>query len=852
MRNRLFLKSYHCTRNPGSVKHKETRKRSWVGLSRRKGRNTNRWRGKLKRLIRVATLCLFAAIMMLYGCGGPEATKMKFYNKGKGLYEKGEFMNANLEFKNAIQIDPQFADAYYWTGMSLMKLGDLNNAFGRFLKAVENDPGHLKAQVEMGKLFLFSRAHDRAMEKAELVLKADPRNEGARALRAALFLNKGKVEIALIHLDELIGEGKTDPDIYLIKAGAYTRMHDPVGAEDALRSGIMHNPGSAALHMALADHLLRKKKTDDAIVVVQKLIGIDPKETRHKLALANLYWGSGKEQKAHDVLNAIVLADEKNEERWLENAGFYVSKKRPADAEQVLKEGLRKNPKSVKIRLALSDLYADTKRTDNAIALLKECRMIKNNPKNPENIHANISLAKIHLGRHELTEAKKLVDDVIEASPKNLDAHYLKGNIDLLEVDGMNAVAKFRTVINERPQFIPAYMKLAEAHIMTGEPNLALDTLQNAYKIEPNSKDVARAIGRIHTMQGKYDKAEEQMKNFSANHPDDIDIKIELGDLFVARSDFKGAEKVYDDVKQQAPLNPLGYVKMGTLYAMQGNPGKAIMEFEQAYKLDPGSQQLSSILVRSYVENRRHSSASTLCEEKIKKNPKDPFSYNLLGEALSAQKNYKQAEDLFQKAISLEPTWLAPHNNLARLYVLQGQKTDAIRKYWELINKQPDNVAAYFSLAQIYSTGKEYSKAIKVYSKLLEKRPNLWIAANDLAFLMSEQPTSSNELEKAMKIAVKAQKIRPGDSAVMDTLGWIHYKQGNVTKALEYLTKAQQKTPGNPVIAYHLGMVYHRLGKKAESKEQLSKAVESKDDFFGKEEAKNIVSMLTRHTPTGR
>jgi Tfp pilus assembly protein PilF len=74
-------------------------------------------RRKAYRFILILTVILTVVV----GCGGPEAKKMKFYDKGKALYDKGDFVRASLEFKNAIQIDPKFADAYYMTGMCSMK-----------------------------------------------------------------------------------------------------------------------------------------------------------------------------------------------------------------------------------------------------------------------------------------------------------------------------------------------------------------------------------------------------------------------------------------------------------------------------------------------------------------------------------------------------------------------------------------------------------------------------------------------------------------------------------------------------------------------------------------------------------
>ena len=81
---------------------------------------------------RLLVLCVVLFVAFAFGCGGPEEKKLKFLNKGKELYEKGQYTEAKLEFKNAIQIDPKYADAYYMLGMVEMKSGNPRGAYGSF------------------------------------------------------------------------------------------------------------------------------------------------------------------------------------------------------------------------------------------------------------------------------------------------------------------------------------------------------------------------------------------------------------------------------------------------------------------------------------------------------------------------------------------------------------------------------------------------------------------------------------------------------------------------------------------------------------------------------------------------
>ena len=138
-----------------------------------------------KKRFTVLVVLLFTLSLVL-GCSGPEEKKMKFFNKGKALYEKGDYVKAALEFKNAVQIDPKFADGYYMLGKVAMGQRDFNRAYGSFTKAAQLNPQHWKAQVELGKLFLLARQPDQALEKAEAILKGDPRNVEAMLIKGAV------------------------------------------------------------------------------------------------------------------------------------------------------------------------------------------------------------------------------------------------------------------------------------------------------------------------------------------------------------------------------------------------------------------------------------------------------------------------------------------------------------------------------------------------------------------------------------------------------------------------------------------------------------------------------------------
>jgi len=477
-----------------------------------------------------------------------------------------------------------------------------------------------------------------------------------------------------------------------------------------------------------------------------------------------------------------VAAEPGNEENRLQAAGFYLSKGRPADAERELKNGIAAIPKSFKLRFALSDLYFNSGMTDRSLELLKECLALEKDSGNRQILQAKNALAKVHLARQEVKEAARYVDEVIKESAKDVDAHFTKGNIALINKNGTEAVAEFRTVTSESPQFTLGHIRLAEAHMMNKEYSLASDTLQKAQKLRPDSREVTQAMIRLDMAQKNYAKAEETIRRILSQKPGDPDAGLALGDLYLAQKDYTRAAAAYGDVVKKVPAHPAGYVRLGSLYMAQGQLDRAATELEKALKLDPRSAPLSVSLVQIYMKQKKYNAALAVLENRLRQNPMDALAYSMSGQIYNAQGNERKAEEAYRQAMA-------------------------------------------------------------VYEKILERQPGQWIAANDLAFLLTEYGTQPDDLKRAFALAGKAYGKQPNNPAVLDTLGWIYYKMGDYRHAQEMLTKALAKAPSSAMINYHYGAVLLKTGQVDKGRERLNWAVQSGEEFTGRKEALNILGM---------
>ena len=107
-------------------------------------------------MIRLKKLLIFVLLAFIVaGCTSDDDKKLGHLEKGQAYFEKGEYQSAVLEFKNAVQIDPQYVAAYIPLAETFMKLGDLQNAFNVYAKVAELAPDNIEADPGKADLYIF-------------------------------------------------------------------------------------------------------------------------------------------------------------------------------------------------------------------------------------------------------------------------------------------------------------------------------------------------------------------------------------------------------------------------------------------------------------------------------------------------------------------------------------------------------------------------------------------------------------------------------------------------------------------------------------------------------------------------
>lgn len=77
--------------------------------------------------------CVLLGLAVLVSCTlDPNQRKLKYLNSGEAYAKQGKYREASIQFRNAIQIDPRFAEGHYQLGLAYLALNDGEDADKEF------------------------------------------------------------------------------------------------------------------------------------------------------------------------------------------------------------------------------------------------------------------------------------------------------------------------------------------------------------------------------------------------------------------------------------------------------------------------------------------------------------------------------------------------------------------------------------------------------------------------------------------------------------------------------------------------------------------------------------------------
>lgn len=453
--------------------------------------------------------------------------------------------------------------------------------------------------------------------------------------------------------------------------------------------------------------------------------------------------------------------------------------------ELYLKRALERDKKSIFLKKNLLNLYLHQQNFSQAEKLAKELKSYLT-----DDSEIAILTARLHLSQNRADMAIQALERYLEKNPKEEAILNLLISIYLQQKQWDQALEKLDRLNQIYPQEI--FIEIFRARIFRekGEYLKAKEHYLKALDRKTDNRALLVEILKYLELNKDFESIEKILLKYISEHPDDKDIMRLLFGFYFDQGDWEKSEKLLKNYLLKHKDQPEILFYLGLTLEQKGNQKEAIQIYQSIPEDSPWYLDAQR-RVFNYLKKQNPDEAKELINKiKIRKS-RERAQYIFLLHA------YEDL-DLCEEGVKL------------------GE--EALKQY----NNDPDVILA---VALNYACLDNYEKVLNLVEPLLEKYPNDAYILNFIGYSLVEL---DRELSRAEELLIKADKLKPNDPYILDSLGWLYYKRGDLKLAFQYLERATSLlTEDEAVILWHFGDVLRALSYKERACEVYNKALRS-------------------------
>ncbi len=784
----------------------------------------------------------------------------------------GKRAEAQTHVNAALEIEGDNMEGLLGKGQLLFAEGKLAEAKALVEPLVQRADGHRRAQLMLGDIHAALGDPDAALKVFEAVKAQD---SGANVTRFGylaniamirLHLSKNDPAAAKTIVDDLLAKQVTTPDVYYFKGLLAFGEKEYDAASEALLSGLKlsekHRP--SLLLLGAVKHAQEQYLQAD--MYLSRYLAGDPGNIAGRKLLGDVRLRLNQPQSAYDAM-LPALSETGEDAELLEMIGRAALRKGDfAQGRAYLQKVLEKNPGAASLKLELAMASVAQGNPDAAIEdltkmvqsgqgefkaeqLLVVAYLQKKQPdkalesaqsylsRHKDDAMSYLLLASVYQVTGDLANAESFIDQGMKVDPEHEKLLFAKAQINFRQGKTQSAKDYLERVIKTHPDFVPAYIALAEVEAGRGDNARALELLTTAAGKDQASVHPRLLLGRYYLQAGEMEQAKKYVEELKTLAPELDDVVLLESELQVRNKDLPAAEKLLTQLAEKRPQAQT-YFNLALVQLRQEKVAAAKRSLQSALSANEKYLPALETLGRIALKENQPNDALKMSEKIIAQYPDAGAGYVLKADVMLAQKQIKEAEQLMVTALGKQEST----RDVIKLYEIRealGQK-DAGQTLEKWLERHPKDTAAMIRVATGYQVQGQAEKAIEHLKRATSLDANNYIALNNLAWLQYEQ----GDLDNAQLNAKKAYDLSGESAGVLDTYGWVLYHKNATKEAEEILYKARQLAKDAPEISYHYAVVLHKNGKKLQAKSILQELLDSKADFPGRSEAKKLLESL--------
>jgi len=403
-----------------------------------------------------------------------------------------------------------------------------------------------------------------------------------------------------------------------------------------------------------------------------------------------------------------------------------------------------------------------------------------------------LALLPLTSGHGTAADIAELFRRLVARHDRVAEGYYALGSAALRAENFALALASARRATELAPYWIPARMLLARSLIASGDEQAGLDAARDLV-MAPDA-DIATHLeyALLLAGTGRAEEARAMLLPYATGDSVVPGAVRTLGVMDLDQGDLDAASKRFEDLLSTGVQSYDALYYLGVIADRRGDPDQALRYFA---RVTGGEFELPAQLRAARIRAKQG--------------------------GLDAGLDYL---DQFARSHPQRgPELVAARAGLASSL---GDTLRATRILDAGIAQYPDSLDLRMARVFAYERAGREDAAIRDLRQLLAERPGDATVQNALGYALADR---DKNLDEAATLISASLAQMPDSAAVLDSMGWVLFRQGKAQEALPYLERAA-KLGDDPEIALHLGDVQAALGDAAAAKATWQKGLEANPD----------------------
>ena len=444
----------------------------------------------------------------------------------------------------------------------------------------------------------------------------------------------------------------------------------------------------------------------------------------------------------------------------------------------------------------------------------------------PEELQARQHLLSLLRPTAASAEMLPQIAKILELDKEKTTTNLLGLNQFLTGMDKQQVLGMVQALTEPYLKIPEAHVARAQSYVGVADKEAALASVEQALQVQADSETAA--IMKAQLLGEKSPAAGFAfMQEFLTRNPKAKSARTYLAKKYAEQKQFKEALREFETLAKDNPDGPESYYSMAILALQQQDLGLAKKMFEHLLTLDIKEPDRIYFFLGQIAEQEKNNDAAIAAYEKVRS------GQQYLGARIRLAGIYASTGKLSQGQQVLQNTLGLNEDESIQLLLVESQllrEAKRDKESFEVLDtglrKFPDNTSLLYESALMAERLDMLPELEARLNRVLQLQPDNPNALNALGFSLADR---NIRLGEAFALISAANKLKPNDPYIMDSLGWVLYRQGELGKSMDVLRKAMQ-TMQDPEIAAHLGEVLWQSGKRDEAQRLWQEAVQKNPD----------------------